>query len=151
MSTNHEFQVHRFNTLTSEQLYAILQLRSEVFVVEQNCIFQDLDGYDQQSYHVMRYEKDELIAYCRILPAQLKYEEWSIGRVVVKVSARGKKIAHDLMVFSLKVIEEKKGAAVRLSAQSHLLNFYGSLGFESVGKSYLEDGIPHTEMFRMLI
>ncbi len=151
MSTNHEFQIHRFNALTCEQLYAILQLRNEVFVVEQNCVYQDMDGYDQQSLHVVGNEKDELIAYCRILPAQLKYEEWSIGRVVVKASARGKKIAHQLMVFALNAIEERQGAAVRLSAQSYLLNFYGSLGFESVGKSYLEDGIPHTEMLRTLI
>ncbi len=144
------WSVHKFSELDTQLLYDILQLRAEVFVVEQNCPYQDLDGKDMQSYHVCGYDENELVAYARIVKKGVSYsEEISIGRVIISLNHRGKRLGRQLMVESIRFVDNILGnQPIRISAQSHLNRFYSDLGFEFNGKEYLEDGIPHIEMLR---
>jgi ElaA protein len=138
-----------FGELTPYQLYEILSLRQEVFVVEQNCPYLDTDGKDQASYHFMcRNEAGQLVAYTRLLPKGLSYPDYtSIGRVVNSPSVRGSGIGRDLMAKSIAQCLECFGREpIKIGAQSYLLRFYESFGFTSTGEEYLEDGIPHTKM-----
>ncbi|NSL88875.1 GNAT family N-acetyltransferase [Chitinophaga sp. Mgbs1] len=139
-----------FGELTINELYDILRLRSEVFVVEQNCAYQDLDDYDQQAYHLMgRDANGQLLAYTRIFAPGIKYEESSIGRVVTSPKARGTGAGRQLMEKSLSTLENTFGKiAVKIGAQQYLERFYASLGFVSTSEPYLEDGIWHVEMVR---
>lgn len=142
-------QVKKFKDLSTQKLYQLLQLRSEVFVVEQACIYQDVDGKDQKALHVLGTKNNELVAYTRIFAPGDYYEEPSIGRVVVAPSARANGTGRLIMNASLQTIQEHFNTSkVRLSAQTYLQKFYTSLGFEQIGEGYLEDGIPHIEMFR---
>lgn len=143
------WSVLKFSELDIQSLYDMLQLRAEVFVVEQDCPYQDLDGKDAQSYHVCGYDENELAAYARIVEKGVSYSEISIGRVVVSPKHRGIRLGEQLMVESIHFIESSLDAQpIRISAQSHLRKFYNDLGFEFTGKEYLEDGIPHIEMLR---
>ncbi len=136
-----------FDDLNTKQLYEMLQLRSEVFVVEQDCIYQDMDGLDQKAFHLLGYEEDTLVAYARIFKAGIYFEEASIGRVIVKATYRKNKLGYDLMIQCVHYIQETlKTHSIRISAQQYLIAFYNRLGFECVGKGYLEDGIPHISM-----
>lgn len=136
-----------FSELTPQQIYDMLQLRSEVFVVEQDCVYQDIDGNDDKAYHLMFYEKDLLIAYTRILPPGAYFDELSIGRVVVKQSYRRQQLGVKLMKDSIDyALELHPNAVIKISAQQYLINFYESLGFIIFGEGYLEDGIPHIGM-----
>jgi ElaA protein len=138
--------VKEFSDLTLDELYEILQARNEVFTVEQNCIEQDADGYDRKSLHVVIPFEGKLGAYCRLLPAGLKYPEWSIGRVITSKHARGQKLAHQLMKTAVGVIKIRGGESIRISAQSYLQKFYESHGFIRLGDEYLEANIPHIRM-----
>ncbi len=139
----------KFDDLTAKELYSILQLRNEVFVVEQNCIFQDADNKDQFSYHLMGWDGEKLIAYSRIIPPGTVYEFPSIGRVVTSPLARGNGSGKILMEESIKAIQKLFGdAAIQLGAQLYLKKFYESFGFIQSGDVYLEDGIRHIEMIR---
>ena len=139
----------KFSDLSATQLYEILQLRAEVFVVEQTCYYQDVDGKDFESLHVCGYENNKLVAYARIVQAGVSYAEISIGRVVVSAIKRGEGVGEILMKESLiQVFTHFGNQSVRISAQSHLAKFYGDLGFKPTGKAYLEDGIPHIEMLK---
>ena len=138
-----------FPELTPYELYEILSLRQEVFVVEQNCPYLDTDGKDQLSYHLMgRNEKGQLVAYTRLLPQGLAYPEYSsIGRVVNAPSVRGVGIGRVHMHKSIEMCLHLFGKRpIKIGAQTYLLRFYESLGFVSTGEDYLEDGIPHTKM-----
>ena len=136
-----------FNELTPHELYAFLQLRSEVFVVEQNCIFPDMDGKDPHSHHIMGWEDHKLIAYARILPPGISYGESSIGRIVTSPTARGKGIGRELLRRSIETLYTLHGKAViRIGAQHYLKGFYESFGFRQTGSIYLEDNIEHIEM-----
>lgn len=138
-----------FEELTTNELYDILQLRAEVFVVEQDCPYQDLDNKDMDSYHVMAYEANYLAAYTRIVNPGISYPEIAIGRVVVSPKNRGERLGVLVMNKSIEFIaNELTPQPIRLSAQSHLQKFYSDLGFVFTGKEYLEDGIPHVEMLR---
>jgi len=138
-----------FSELTVEELYALLRLRTEVFVVEQNCVFQDMDNKDQQSRHLMGWVGNDLVAYVRILPAGLSYDEPSIGRVVSDPRYRGLGAGRLLMEEAIRRTLALHGALpIRIGAQLYLKKFYGSLGFEAQGDIYLEDGIEHIEMVR---
>jgi len=139
-----------FNDLSTQQLFDLLKLRTEVFVVEQNCPYQEVDDKDLSAYHVMGYSnKKELIAIARILPKGISYPEISIGRVAVKQSYRNIGLAHELNERSIRFIENRLLAtSIRLSAQSHLQSFYEKHRFKVVSEEYLEDGIPHVEMLR---
>ncbi|MBK9382065.1 MAG: GNAT family N-acetyltransferase [Chitinophagaceae bacterium] len=137
----------KFEDLTSVELYAIMQLRNEVFVVEQNCVYQDADNKDPGSYHFMGWRDSKLIAYTRLLPPGLAYTEPSIGRVVTSPSARGSGTGRELMNKSIENIYALFGKSpVKIGAQLYLKKFYSSLGFQQSSDIYLEDGIEHIEM-----
>ena len=138
-----------FRSLTTKELYQILQLRNEVFIVEQNCPFQDLDDKDFKCFHLMGFDTDsqKIMAYVRIIPAGVSYTEASIGRVVTSPQARGGGIGKVLMEKSIQLLEELYGGVpIRIGAQLYLKKFYESFGFQQVGEIYLEDGIEHILM-----
>lgn len=140
-----------FKHLNSVELYQILQLRNEVFIVEQNCPFQDLDGKDFKCYHLMGFDTDsqKVMAYTRIVPAGISYEEASIGRVVTAPLIRGSGVGKQLMQKSLELLKELYGGvSIRIGAQLYLKKYYESFGFEQVEAVYLEDGIEHILMLR---
>src|SRR6266540_4301244 len=133
----------KFDDLTSQELYAILQLRNEVFVVEQNCVFQDAYNKDQLSYHLMGWNDEMLVAYSRIIPPGIVYEFPSIGRVVTSPHARRNGKGKNLMKESIEAVQKLFGnVTIKLGAQLYLKNFYESFGFIQTGDIYLEDGIP---------
>lgn len=139
--------IKAFDILTVYELYDVLKLRSEVFVVEQNCVFLDQDDKDQKCYHLMLYSDDQLVGYSRLVPAGLSYFEMAIGRVVTSPSARGKGLGKILMELSIDYCHELFGLGdIRLGAQTYALGFYTSLGFVPEGEVYDEDGIEHVEM-----
>lgn len=138
-----------FDALSLRELYEIGKLRQEVFVVEQDCPYVDFDGRDYDCYHLMAFdEKGTLQAYTRLVPKGIAYaQEPSIGRVITSQAVRGSGLGRELMLQSMQACEQLwPGESIRISAQSYLLKFYNNLGFQSTGKEYLEDGIPHTEM-----
>lgn len=138
-----------FDALSTRELYAILRLRCEVFIVEQNCPYLDEDNKDQESYHLMGWQGDMLAAYTRILPAGLAFDEASIGRVVSSPKLRGTGIGRELMQQSIETLYQLYGQVpIRIGAQLYLNGFYASLGFENVSEIYLEDGIKHVEMLK---
>ena len=138
------FITKTFQELTTDELYQILQLRSEVFVVEQDCIYQDIDGKDQKALHVFGKINNQIIAYTRIFKAGDYFDNASIGRVVVKESERSSGYGFDLMEASIKAVQEKFNTVnITISAQVYLTKFYNSLGFKQIGEGYLEDGISH--------
>jgi ElaA protein len=144
-----QFVFKKFDELTPRELYAILQLRNEVFVVEQNCIFQDADNKDQPSYHFMMWDDDLLAGYTRLVPAGIAYEFPSIGRVVTSPKRRGSGVGKLLMEKSIEETEKLFGKTpIRLGAQLYLKKFYESFGFKQSGDVYDEDGIDHIEMTR---
>lgn len=140
--------IKNFSELSQKELYDILQARSEVFVVEQNCVYQDADGYDERSLHVVIPFEGKIGAYCRIVSPGLKYPEWSIGRVLTSRHARGQKLGHALTKTALDAVASRGGGDIRISAQAYLQKFYESHGFVRTGEEYLEDNIPHVEMLR---
>jgi ElaA protein len=136
-----------FEKLSVSELYQILTLRSEVFVVEQNCVFLDMDQKDQKSMHLMVWTGADLAAYCRILPPGLAYHEPSIGRVVSSPKHRRTGVGRVMMESAIEKTRQLYGnQPIRIGAQLYLKKFYGSLGFEAQGDVYLEDGIEHIEM-----
>ena len=140
-----------FKNLSTTELYQILQLRSEVFIVEQNCPFQDLDDKDIKCYHLMGFDTDsqKVMAYTRIVPAGVSYEEASIGRVVTSPLARGNGIGKQLMKNSIELLEELYGGiSIKIGAQLYLKKYYESFDFQQIEEVYLEDGIEHILMIR---
>jgi ElaA protein len=146
----HWYHKH-FRDLSTTELYHILQLRSEVFIVEQNCPFQDLDEKDLKCYHLIGFDTDSqcILAYTRIVPAGLSYPEASIGRVVTSPLARKGGVGKQLMKQSIVLLEELYGGvSIRIGAQLYLQKFYESFGFQQFSEVYLEDGIEHIEMIK---
>lgn len=142
-------RVKAFQELTNYELYEILKLRSEVFVVEQNCVFLDMDDKDQKCHHVIVYSDGQLVAYSRLVPAGLSYEEMAIGRVITAPTARGKGLGKMVMELSIDNCRRLFGPGdIRIGAQTYALGFYSSLGFVAEGETYDEDGIEHIEMVR---
>jgi ElaA protein len=149
MTQTPRWQWLAFDALNTSQLYALLQLRSAVFVVEQNCVFQDMDGLDAQAMHLLGVRESALVAYVRCFPAGVVFPEASIGRVVTLPAARGGGLGHALMAQAIVSLHGQWGAQpIRIGAQAHLKAFYEQHGFADVGKPYMEDGIPHIEMLR---
>lgn len=146
----------QFNALTADELYALLRLRSEVFVVEQNCVFLDMDNKDQVSHHLMGWQQEEgsenkLVGYARIVPAGISYVESSIGRIVTSPAARGLGIGKDLLIQCIQTLYTLHGKQViRIGAQYYLRDFYESFGFKKASDIYLEDGIEHIEMLLLI-
>jgi ElaA protein len=141
-----------FSALNASTLYAVLQLRSEVFVVEQACAFQDLDGADAAAMHLLGEVDGELQAYARCLPPGLSFTEASIGRVVTRHSVRGSGAGHQLMQEAIARLFGQGGVQpIRIGAQAHLQDFYRQHGFVAEGPGYVEDGIAHVEMLRAAV
>ncbi|MBO3446395.1 GNAT family N-acetyltransferase [Clostridium sp. CCUG 7971] len=139
--------IKTFSELTTDELYKILQLRNEVFIVEQECPYQDIDGKDNKSYHIFLEKDNEVIAYSRILKKGISYEQASIGRVIVKKDYRGRNIARDMLLKSISFIENSlHEKEIKIQAQAYLDKFYSSLGFKKISDVYLEDNIPHMDM-----
>lgn len=146
-----EFKKIPFQKLSLQQLYDILQLRSEVFVVEQDCVYQDIDNYDQIAMHVLAYDQNILVAYARILPPKTYFEDSSIGRVITKDTHRKLNLGHKLMQECIAYIESTyTEKTIKISAQQYLIKFYKKNGFVPKGEGYLEDGIPHIAMYRLV-
>ena len=138
-----------FTELTKEELYEALQLRSEVFVVEQDCVYQDIDYKDQKALHVLGFKNDKLVAYTRIFKSGDYFEKASIGRVVVAKNERINKYGYQIMIASIDAISIFfNETEIKISAQKYLIQFYESLGFIMIGEEYLEDGIPHIGMLK---
>lgn len=143
------WKIKTFDEFTVPELYAVLKARIDVFVIEQNCPYPDLDNYDQKAVHIWAEENGNVLAYCRIFDKGIKYDETSIGRVLTTELARGKSLGKLLIKYAVETIENRfYTSEIRISAQDYLLKFYGDFGFEDTGKKYLEDDIPHTEMIR---
>lgn len=141
------WKVKNFNELSTHKLYEILQVRTEVFVVEQECAYLEVDGKDRHSFHLYKEENGEVVAYARLLPAGVSYNEPSIGRVLVKEEFRGRGFASELVKRGLAFIHDEWGEqTVKIQAQEYLQEFYGSFGFRVVTETYLDDGIPHVDM-----
>ena len=145
------YQCKPFIELNNNELYDILNLRNEVFVLEQNCIFVDTDYKDQSSWHLMQYDTNELIGYTRLIPEGISYPNYfSIGRVVNHPKYRGMGLGRNLMYQSIQKIDELFGKTypIKIGAQVYLEQFYQSFGFEKIGEIYDEDGIDHIHMIK---
>lgn len=141
------FEFKHFSELTTNELYDILQLRSEIFVVEQDCVYNDLDGHDKDAVHQFLKKDGEIIAYSRLLKPGSRFSDFSIGRVVVKQSERGTGLGIRMMTEAKRyIIENWKAQKIKISAQKYLRKFYEDLEFVVISEEYLEDGIPHYGM-----
>jgi len=141
--------IKSFQELSKLELYQILQLRTEVFVVEQNCVYQDMDGRDTKALHIIGRDQNEIIAYTRIFRPGDYMDHACIGRVVVKKSAREGGFGKEIMKASIRAVEDNFNVTtIHISAQTYLQNFYSELGFTAVGETYLEDDIPHILMVK---
>lgn len=145
-----DFALKKFDVLSRKAIHDIYALRAAVFVVEQACVYQDIDGKDLDAHHVLGSYKGNLIAYARILKKGSSYTEHvSIGRIAVLEDHRGKAIGHETLRYCLKAVAHLyPGERIKISAQAHLESFYNQHGFKKQGKSYLEDGIPHIAMVK---
>ena len=142
-------EIKRFQELDVQEVYDILQLRSEVFVVEQNCVYQDLDGKDHIALHIIGYKDKRIVAYTRVFGPGDYFKQASIGRVVVRKSQRKYGYGWEIMKASIQIIHKNCGPVpIHISAQKYLIKFYTSLGFNIVGEGYLEHGIPHIAMIK---
>ncbi|MDL4841069.1 GNAT family N-acetyltransferase [Aquibacillus rhizosphaerae] len=142
-----QWQLKTFKELTTEELYKILKARVDVFVVEQNCPYPEIDNFDQASSHLFLEEDNQIIAYARLIPEKVMYDQASIGRVLVDKNQRGQGYAQLLMEKSLQIIVQQWGVReIKLHGQEYLRHFYGSFGFKEITEVYLEDNIPHVDM-----
>ena len=147
MST--QWKIKPFKALSVSEMYSFLQLRSQVFVVEQNCVYQDIDGKDYKALHLMGEYDGKIVAYCRLFKSGDYFQEASIGRVVIDANYRDKKWGHEMMKQAIAGIETYfKETKIIISAQLYLQKFYESHGFVQTSEMYLEDDIPHIEMKR---
>jgi len=140
-------EVKAWDQLSRKEINDIFSLRSEVFVVEQECIYQDVDGKDEKADHVLLIINNELVGYTRVFNENIYFKEASFGRAVVKENHRGEGYGHLLVEKSLEHLKTNKQSPIKISAQSHLKEFYSSHGFVVKGEEYMEDGIPHTAMY----
>lgn len=144
-----EWKLKQFQLLTPEELYALMRLRQEVFIVEQNCAYLDADGKDEYCHHLSGFNSNgELIAYARIVPPGISYAEVSIGRVITSLKYRRGGFGKELMERAIEETGKLYPGAIRIGAQKYLQRFYEGFGFKQEGEPYLEDGIPHIIMVR---
>lgn len=145
--TELRWQITHFNGLDPAQLYAALRLRLEVFAIEQNSLYQDLDNLDQQATHMLAWDNGQLLAYLRCLPPGASYRESAIGRIVVAAPARGRQLGRELVRRGIRYnLDQWPNRGIRINAQSYLRVFYEELGFVADGDDYNLDGIPHLQM-----
>lgn len=149
-SSEYNWHWREFADLTVDQLYQILRLRQQVFVVEQQCCYDDIDNCDHNSTHLMVFDdEDHLVGYCRVFAPGDRFEQASIGRVIIAQTARGTGLGHRLMKHSIAYCEQHfAGASILIDGQSHLTGFYQQHGFQVIGEEHLVDGIPHVKMVR---
>lgn len=149
-SNSYNWVWRSFEKLSNAQLYQILQLRQQVFVVEQTCCYEDIDDNDQSAIHLMGHSTDDkLLAYCRVFAPGVRFEQSSIGRVLTATDARHLKLGHELLKRSVGYCDKHfPGTVIRIDAQAHLQEFYGRYGFTMIGEEHLVDGIPHVTMLR---
>ena len=140
-------KIKAWDQLSSKEINDIFSLRSEVFIVEQECIYQDVDGKDEKADHLLLIINNQLVGYTRVFNENIYFKEASFGRAVVKKSHRGEGYGHLLVEKSLEHLKTNKQSPIKISAQSHLKEFYSSHGFVAKGEEYMEDGIPHTAMY----
>lgn len=147
-SSTFQWNCKHYDELNKEEFHQILKARVEVFIVEQNCVYQDIDQKDIHAYHITVWDQNELMAYSRILPKEISYENYiSIGRVLSLPSYRKTGAGRFLMQKTMSCCEELfPDTPIKISAQKYLIHFYESFGFQYTGKEYLEDNIPHVEM-----
>lgn len=149
MAESIQWKIKRFNELSLQELYSVLQLRSLVFVVEQNCVYQDMDGKDEKALHLLGELEGKIVAYARLFKAGDYFDYASIGRVIVHPDARDKKFGHDMMQQAIEGIKTHFNESnITISAQLYLKKFYESHNFVQTSEMYLEDDIPHIEMKR---
>ena len=142
-----DWQITHFDDLAARDLYAVMRLRQEVFILEQNCIYPDLDGLDLSAIHILCQKDGELLAYLRCLKPGLSYPQSSIGRIVVSPTARGSGLGRKMAIRGIAYnFQQWPDSDIRIGAQRHLEAFYGSLGFVTDGEPYIEDGIEHVHM-----
>ena len=142
-----KLEVKPWSELSRKEINDIFSLRSEVFIVEQNCAYQDVDGKDNKADHILLSINDELVGYARVFNENTCFKEASFGRAVVKKKHRGEGYGHLIVEKALEYLKESKQSPIKISAQSYLKNFYSSHGFVAKGEEYMEDGIPHTAMY----
>lgn len=136
-----------FDDFSPRHLYDVLKLRQDIFIIEQNCIYNDIDGLDAYSEHLLLLEPDEtMIGYLRIVPAGIKFKECSLGRIAIEKSNRGKGFGKNLVEKGIKILYETGAHDIRIEAQAHLENFYKDIGFTTVSEVYEVDEIPHLQM-----
>lgn len=144
-----KIEIKTFEELNPHELYEILRLRSEVFVVEQVCVYQDIDNKDFKALHILGYKNDKLVAYTRCFAPGIYFAEAAIGRVIVKEGERKFGYGHDIMKASVQAINDSyQTQTIKLSAQQYLIKFYNTHQFKEIGEGYMEDGIPHIAMIR---
>jgi len=142
-----KWKIKPFEALTVNELYDVLKLRSEIFVVEQNCVYLDIDGKDRKALHLIGVYDSKIVAYARLFDSGISFDNASIGRVVVDADYRDRKWGHDLMREAIAGIKSSFGKdKITIGAQLYLKKFYESHGFIQISEMYLEDDIPHIEM-----
>ncbi|MGM8216046.1 GNAT family N-acetyltransferase [Bacillaceae bacterium W0354] len=140
------WSLKNFNELTTDELYEILKLRVDVFVVEQNCPYPEIDNFDQAAKHLFLREDEEIIAYSRLIPSGVKFEEASIGRVITKPGKRRSGLGTELVNKSIESLVASGAEKIVIEAQAHLQSFYGNCGFRTISEEFLLDGIMHVNM-----
>ena len=141
------WKIQTYNELTTEELYKIIQLRVNVFVVEQQTCYEDLDNHDQNSIHISYVKNGELFAYARLLPPGEKFDMTSIGRVITKQDVRGTGLGKEMIQLAINTIEKEwPGSEIFIQAQEYLKDFYGSFGFKQVSEPYIYDSLLHLDM-----
>ncbi len=140
-------EIKKFSELTPTELYEILKLRAEIFVVEQKCVYNDIDGKDLNAIHITEKQNGEIQGYLRVLNAGISYDHASLGRIIVRKEARGKDLGRTIIQTGIDYISDNfPSSEITISAQAHLMKLYNSLGFQEISEMYLEDGIPHVDM-----
>ena len=142
-----KLEVKPWNELSRKEINDIFSLRSEVFIVEQDCAYQDVDGKDEKADHILLSIEEELVGYARVFNENIYFKEASFGRAVVKKKDRGEGYGHLIVDKALEHLKKNKQSSIKISAQSYLKGFYSSHGFVAKGNEYMEDGIPHTAMY----
>ena len=144
-----QWHLKSFEQLTGNEMYRILEQRVAVFMLEQNCLYPEIDGKDNQCYHLFAEKNGQIAAYCRLIPPGVTYTQASIGRVLVNDAFRGQGLAQQMMTQAIAFLtEELRHSQIKIQAQHYLEKFYGSFGFTPISDVYPEDGIPHVDMLR---
>ncbi|OWA35157.1 GNAT family N-acetyltransferase [Saccharibacillus sp. O16] len=142
-----QWKLKSFEQLSGDEVYRILRARVDVFVLEQQCLYPEVDGKDPKCYHLFAEKDGEIAAYCRLLPPDVAYPQASIGRVLVSHGYRGQGLAQELMQRAIVFLTEQlRESEIKIQAQHYLEKFYGTFGFQPISEVYPEDGIPHVDM-----